>query len=615
MPAITFEKWTGIDRRKGRSVTSSDKLWVLENAFINTGNTPQKRPGLTKIATVSPLAIGMFSGKGRLNIFHSKSSDIVTSLTVSSNITLTNGSTLEKTGGVNGTFDGQAYTTFSITGRSQITFTMDASPTDQFAVGFNLNPAPSAHYTSMDFSVRNANTEYRFYKGATLKFTHAVTTALDDKIRLEYDGISEIAFYLNGTLLHTEPSVGAGKIFFMDTSFRDTGAKLKVLSFLGGNVIDYFRVTPIASTGLKEVHFVDVFQQFMYVIITDLNDIIQHHYVDGSGDTRVTDSNNPQSIAAIKTAEKIFATGDEVVRYSATADPRDWTTASDAGFIATGIQAPGNEQSFAFGIYSGQMAIFSNDAVQLWTVDPDPANFAIGQIVSNVGSRYNRAVVNVSGDLYFLSDFGIRAIATQAYTALLYDVDIGAHVDELVKEELEAFTGEPHALFFQGGKQYLLALGQTVFVYTFSRVSRVSAWSKYTYAFNIDYMAELNGELYFRAGDDVYLVDKEAFTDDGTQFTVIVETAFDDFKKSGQLKHAVGFDIVMTGTASVEVLYDANNEASITLPLTLSGDTRSSGTIPIELDGTEFATRIVNQDANAWQLDMVAYYYSILGIV
>lgn len=373
-----------------------------------------------------------------------------------------------------------------------------------------------------------------------------------------------------------------------------------------------YQYDQLGTTPLTELNFADLFSGQIYASVDDNTPATKHYY----NGTLVSDVNCPNTKECIKIGSKIYAVGTNgLTRFASTANPADWTAANDAGFINTGNQTPGDPEPKAFGIYSGQLIVFGIDSAQLWAVDSDPANIAIQKTVHNIGCQYNRTPTNVSGDLYFLTDYGVRSIATQAYTNLLYDIDIGAHVDALVKAALATATTEPQALFYQGGKQFWLAIGSTVFIYTFSRSSKVSAWSRYTYPFNIEYMAELNGQLYLRSGNNVYLVDDTVFTDNGVSYTVDIETTFQDFGKSGQLKHVIGFDSVTEGTATLEFMTDVNNDTQKTPGIAVSGDTRPYGAIPIEILGTEIGVRITNTDSNDFRLQMMSFYYSILGIV
>ena len=72
MPAITFNSFeSGLDLRKGASVSDASRLRVLKNAYVTTGKTIRKRPGLTFVATLETGTTGLRAAAGKLNTFYS----------------------------------------------------------------------------------------------------------------------------------------------------------------------------------------------------------------------------------------------------------------------------------------------------------------------------------------------------------------------------------------------------------------------------------------------------------------------------------------------------------------------------------------------------------------
>ena len=326
----------------------------------------------------------------------------------------------------------------------------------------------------------------------------------------------------------------------------------------------------------------------------------------------IADVNCPHHPSFVRLAQKIWSPGNEVVRYSATDAPRDWTTGGDAGFLPTGRHSPGDADPSGVGRYRAQLAVTHGDHVQTWTVDPDPDNHAIDQIM-DVGSDFARTMNNVGQDLYFLSPFGFRSISNQKFTEQLEDLDVGSPVDELVVADL-ALTTEPLSVYFHGQGQYWCRMhGGVVWVFTYSRVSKVYAWSRYEFPVSIDAMAELENELYVRSGDVVYKVDRNARTDDGVVYPVEVQLPYLAAKKPGLRKQWLGLDLVMRGTARVSYLTDPDDPARETPARAVAGDTRANGMIGVGCVSTELGMRLVNEDAEDWELQQATLYYDVLG--
>ncbi|WAV90386.1 hypothetical protein NB646_05795 [Oxalobacter aliiformigenes] len=67
----------------------------------------------------------------------------------------------------------------------------------------------------------------------------------------------------------------------------------------------------------------------------------------------------------------------------------------------------------------------------------------------------------------------------------------------------------------------MCAIDRQVFVYSVSRTSKIAAWSRYELPVTVDALDELEGVLYLRSGNDVYLLDEDWYTDDGQEYEVI----------------------------------------------------------------------------------------------
>lgn len=371
------------------------------------------------------------------------------------------------------------------------------------------------------------------------------------------------------------------------------------------------------NKAVTEVHYATLFSGCVYCVVTHSGGEIKHHYLDSGSNTLVTDGNCPQTKACIKMASKIFAVGvnGDVVRYSATGNPRDWTTANDAGFLPTGMNAQGEREANALGVYKKSLVVMSADSAQIWTVDPDPTAMGLEDTVANVGSSFPRTVCNVNSDLYFLSDYGFRSITTLAYTDNLSDVDIGSPIDTIVREKLKSTDKTPKSFYFYGTGQYVTCIGTQLYVYSVSATAKVKAWSLYVLPEEVDDVAQLGQDMYLRCGDNVYKLDQEAYTDDGQQFETYIQIPYMDFKRPGILKHIVGIDVVCEGDCYVSVGFDESDTDAATPEALIRNNTRPGNLIPIECIGTEFNFRIRNYDAKPFRLDAITVHFETLGAI
>lgn len=461
MPAISFTEFeSGLDLRKGASVSDANRLRVLTNCYVTTGKTIKKRPGLSLVANLETGTKGLRAAGGKLNTFY-----------------------------------------------------------------------------------------------ATGTVTHADTRFVANKI--------------------AHPTLGTMEV--------------------------------------SKIHWADVFNAYVYVAAEYNNGDIRHHYLDGTSPTHVADANCPHTASVAKKASKLFSIKNDVVRFCATSAPRDWTTASDAGFLGVGIQQTGVTTPTALGEYAGNMVVFFRDSSQVWTVDPDPANMSFVQGL-DVGCPYPHGAANMAGDVFFASYDGIRSITTQSTTGNMIDVDVGSPIDSLVKADYQP-GDNIRAFYFRGGGQYWCMKGAEAYVYSFSRTSKISAWSKYVFPFAITDVTELDGDLYFRAGDTVYKLDENATTDAGVNFTVSIEFPYLDFKTPGVLKQIIGMDSVIIGTADFSIKFDARQPDFVTPAITLSGDTRPGEMTPVEVVSVGIAPVISVTNSGEFELHALTFYYENLAAI
>ena len=323
----------------------------------------------------------------------------------------------------------------------------------------------------------------------------------------------------------------------------------------------------------------------------------------------------------------MWAVDGDVVRYCVLNDPTDWTTvataADDAGFIGTGLNSEGSADALSLGQYDGRLAVWMNDGMQLWDIGPDVlTDLSFYKYVGGIGCPYPKTPTVFAGDVIFLNRSGFRSITTQTYTANLTDVDVGSPIDRLVRAELSEST-DPWADYFMNSNQFWCAYPlpsdtslTRVWVYSYSKSSKVAAWSKYLIGFPIDAMCVHNGYLHIRSGDDVYRVDETdaVFTDGGSTYDMEVSFPFIDCKTPGVDKHFMSMDFAITGTVDVAFRYDPNDESKITDAITITGDTRPLQSIPVEITSTAIAPVFTSSSDEEVQIDAFDIHYVNLGV-
>lgn len=399
--------------------------------------------------------------------------------------------------------------------------------------------------------------------------------------------------------------------------------------------------TADGTKAVTKFHKADQYQGSIYVSLTYENGEIRHSYLDGNGADNVADVNCPHSENFSIIKGKVFApttNGDDNVAYSSTLNgPKDWSETDDAGFIGTSTQAPGTTQVNAVDEFGGKLVVFMGDSMQVWFADPDPSNIALERTLRNVGTKYPNSIIPVYRDLFFISPFGFRSVGRQQYTDNLEDIDVGTPIDTLVVPTIKAYEDSlksiatdldvngiqisssglrsPEAVYSGSTGQYICFVGNQAFVYTFSRTAKVSAWSRYDFGdIQPEHAIELNGKVYVRSGDNIYLLDDDSSSDGTSYFDWSFSLSYQSNKSPGVTKQFTGFDVVSVGSATMTNGYDSNDYSLQTYGYLVSGNTRPGARQPCEMISTEVSPGFYgNSEDGSFRLDAITYYYENLG--
>ena len=190
---------------------------------------------------------------------------------------------------------------------------------------------------------------------------------------------------------------------------------------------------------------------------------------DGSGlawvctSRQVKDERCPHSRVVAIAATKVFAADGDVVRYSASGNPLDWSSADDAGFLPTGLQQNGANRIDVLNLYRSNLVAFNSSTFQMWQVDPDPEQMALLDAMEGIGSTWQQAAQPVANDLFFLTALGVRTVGIAAGSTNLQAGDVGMPIDPLVQEAIriaQASQIAPIACYYPAAGQYWLVINR-----------------------------------------------------------------------------------------------------------------------------------------------------------
>lgn len=339
--------------------------------------------------------------------------------------------------------------------------------------------------------------------------------------------------------------------------------------------------------------------------------------------TYIGDTNCPQSLGITKAASRVFAPSSENVRYCAAGAARDWTTASDAGFLAAGLQQDTKSAVQACGTFQDALVVLFEDSAQIWNVAVDPSANAISKRMYGIGTEEPLSIASFFSDMVLLSRYGFRSMSVQSQTNRIDDNDVGVPIDSLVVADVATMDAlsDPNKVrgfwITELGQYWaVLDMGTSskAWAYTFSRSSKIACWSEYTFPVHITDLTTQAGKVYLRDTDTLYEVSPTQYTDNNTLIDVEVQMAFQDNKLPGVDKQFWGADMVSGGSFELSYLYDPNDTAKETVSMTIPGDTRAGNVIPVEVTAPAIAPVFRHSADEAMNIDSLTLYYFPLSV-
>jgi hypothetical protein len=218
----------------------------------------------------------------------------------------------------------------------------------------------------------------------------------------------------------------------------------------------------------------------------------------------------------------------------------------------------------------------------------------------------------VGPDLIYAGFQGFRSLSNSLQTLEARESDFGAKLDPLTN----GWPGDDEVigLYSTRRSQYLAARGSTIYVLSVNRERRRADWTTWTVpgGLTITDMVELNGELFFRAGNRVYQVAEGIDQDliDGTLYDVPVRLETPDHTKGPHRKMIQRVYGLATEDTQLQLRIDGRNGRMQTLP----GRYPAAGSVFATGMGRSFGFSIRDFVASAdWRLSALWIEGSNLG--
>lgn len=550
----------GVDRRRRRVAGPPGSLWDLENAHLTRGGDVEKRMKFVAMWTVPANTFGLKVSTGAVYVFGSAAPG---TLTIPAGVT---------------------YQQFVAPSGADMTALNDVCL-------FN-----GLIYASATFSDGGT---YHFYNGVWVQswqdgVVQSYTTSLSQIA-------ARIAALINANTAELATATSAGNVVTITGNTPNIPLSVTAEAVSGGVLTDQTAValtTRAASVSVPEITTVTLGGSLQ------LGNRFSVFVGTGTGHAYGADG-NPLSMGLklITYGAKIYAMVGSLAYFCAVDDPMTWrANLNGGGFINVANQEQGSVTITGAGKYYTQMAFFSTDSVQIWTLDPDPTINAISQTLLATGALAGRSVAPYgNNDTFYLSRSGLRSLRQRSVTGAPFANDSGNSIDALLIAEMLALgtttTSLANGAIETINGRYMLALGTKIYVLSDFPGSKISAWSWYAPTeipnFSADWVSVDLGNYYVRSGNTIYLYGgANGSTYDSSSednYVVTVGLPFSGGRKTNTDKVATAYEVSVINTWLIEALIDPRNENIRVTAGLATEDTYPDQIHPSSFDGKAFA--------------------------
>lgn len=332
---------------------------------------------------------------------------------------------------------------------------------------------------------------------------------------------------------------------------------------------------------------------------------------------------------AVTLKKKIYSTADSLGYFCGINHATAWVQAPDgsnpaeigAGFINFSNQDSGSETLTALGVFRGDLAVFADGVIQIEFVDVDETLNSQLHTIKNTGTISPRSVIQFgNSDLFYLDELsGIRSLRAQDSSSSPESSDVGTPIDSNVLAWIANGVCAADLLNAVGTiaeeGRFWLAIGSRIYVFSFFKQAKISAWSYYSPEFVATAFARVRKKIYVRdKGNTIYLYGG----DDGVTYPAANETPatvdlhFLDLNKPANKKTLNAFDFAAVNTWDCNILTNPNDETVMSGTFTLSGITYPEGRVGgLALQSSHFAPRLVCNRAGNAELHSLAVHYDL----
>jgi hypothetical protein len=351
------------------------------------------------------------------------------------------------------------------------------------------------------------------------------------------------------------------------------------------------------------------------VQVTTVGDVVVSNRRDMANGVTSATAFTPGTV--VKTIdEKMYVLSGSLMHFSKLNDPTKYQTSEiGAGFVNMNNHAGGSEELTAIGRYYKAVAVFARNAIQVWAVDPDPAENAKAQIIENDGTAAPRSVLGYgqnAGDLIYLASDGVRELRARDSSNLGTTGAVGAPINPRLKAYRKTLSTPvieaAVAAIEPSEKRFLLAIGAKVYALSRFTESQVFAWSEYEPGFAVSDFTSVRDQLYVRSGNTIYIYGgDDGDTYDSSPVTVVIP--YLTARAPATFKHMTGFDIAVEGEWKIEINTEPDSPNTWQTLGTVYAQTFTKQAFPNIGETTHAALRLTNAKPGPAKITTIAIHY------
>lgn len=385
----------------------------------------------------------------------------------------------------------------------------------------------------------------------------------------------------------------------------------------------YQRLEHPSGSGMTRVVDWCRFRGKLYVLAAFSDGNVLHFY-DGvlvadfwTGGAYATINN---AVSCITFKNKVIVAAGGTLFFCQSNNPASWT-GTGAGTIDVFVQSENMETISSLSKFQGLLAVFSRRAVQTWSIDPDVAKSALVDAAdTNMGTVSDSSVVPFGNiDTFLLNDTGVRSVRARDNTNRPGLYDLGSPVDVLVLSAMSQLVATElaacPAVIEPVDGRYMLAVGQTIFVFSYFPASDISAWATYDIGASVTAWVVDGTRLYARSGDTILLYGGLGGSDyDSAE--VIVELPMLDAGKPAHRKSLTGIDATIYsqtgGSWELSVGMNPQSPAARDIIARLYQPTFGELRFAATGEGTHFGLRLRHQSPGPATIGNVIVHHDML---